>query len=211
MFTGIIDVIGGVISKRELEQGCELEIQCPYKDFVQGESIAVNGVCLSVVRWRASTFSVQASAETIARTTIGGLRVGDRVHLERALAVGDRLGGHFVTGHVDGVGVVSGLERLGEALKVTYTVPPELAPFLAPKGSVAVDGVSLTINRSHGVSFDVVLVPITLSKTTLGARAPGDRVNIEVDVIAKYIARLLGKPGVDGVPPSFNPELGMEF
>jgi riboflavin synthase len=143
-------------------------------------------------------FEAHASTETLAKTTLGGLRKGSRVHLERALAMGDRLGGHIVTGHVDGVGTLVERRPVGDNLEVTFEVPETLAPFLAPKGSITVDGVSLTVNRVRGTRFDVMLVPFTQKETKLGQIPVHGRVNLEVDVLAKYVARLLGKKGVDG-------------
>ncbi len=200
MFTGLVEELGTLakLSRRGLD--AELEISCPYRDYVLGESIAVNGVCLSVTKWTSGSFTVDASAETLAKTSLSEVGIGGRVHLERALSYGARVGGHLVTGHVDGVGSVVSIEPLGDALEMTFEAPPALAPFLAPKGSVAIDGTSLTVNRASGLRFDVVLVPITQGKTLLPSRKPGAKVNLEVDVLAKYVARLLGRPGVDGAP-----------
>lgn len=201
MFTGLVEELGTLTRMTRRGADAELEVRCAFRDYVLGESIAVNGVCLSVTRWGADWFAVDASAETLAKTSLSEVGVGGRVHLERALSYGARLGGHLVTGHVDGVGRVVSREPLGEAVKMVFEAPPELAPFLAPKGSVAIDGTSLTVNGASGLRFDVVLVPITQGKTLLVDRKPGAKVNLEVDVLAKYVARLLGRPGVDGVPP----------
>ena len=200
MFTGLVEELGTLTKLNRRGLDAELEIACAYRDYVLGESIAVNGVCLSVTKWTTSSFTVDASAETLAKTSLSEVGIGGRVHLERALAYGSRVGGHLVTGHVDGVGAVVSIAPLGDALEMTFEAPATLAPFLAPKGSVAIDGTSLTINRASGLRFDVVLVPITQGKTLLPSRKPGARVNLEVDVLAKYVARLLGRPGVDGVP-----------
>ncbi len=169
-------------------------------DFALGESIALNGVCLTVVETAEGFFSVEAGAETLARTTVGRWAVGERVHLERALALGDRLGGHLVLGHVDGVGRVkeSRAEQGGWLLEIE--APPEVEPFLLPKGSVAVDGVSLTVNRVEGDRFSLFLIPETLKRTTLPQLKVGAEVNLEADILGKYVARLLGRahelPGV---------------
>ncbi len=201
MFTGLVAEIGKVGSVAESAGGAVLVVHTRMRDLVLGESIAVNGCCLTVASVVDGGFGAQASAETLSKTTLGELAPGRPVHLERALALGDRMGGHVVTGHVDGVGRVVELAPLGDSLRVVYEVPEHLAPMLAPKGSVAVDGTSLTVNHASGARFDVVLVPFTRTATALDTRRAGDRVNIEVDVLAKYVARLLGRPGVDGVDP----------
>ena len=163
-----------------------------------GESIATQGVCLTVTRDSGRGFYAQASTETLAKSKLGSMKIGDRVHLERALGAGDKLGGHIVTGHVDGVGRLAERQEAGEACKVSFEVPAALAPFLAPKGSITIDGVSLTVNGASGTHFDVTLVPFTRHETTFDSLALGAPVNLEVDVLAKYVARLLGRPGVDG-------------
>jgi riboflavin synthase len=196
MFTGLIEQIGTVRSLRRQGAGAELEIAAGFRELVAGESVAVNGACLTVTRFGREWFEAGISAETLARTTLGALQAGDRVHLERALRLGDRLGGHLVSGHVDAVGRVISCSELGEAVRAVYEVPPGVAPFVAPKGSIAVDGTSLTVNGVEGARFDVVLVPFTRGRTLLDGRAPGSAVNIEVDILAKYVARLLGRPAV---------------
>ena len=199
MFTGLVQIVGSVerIERRGLD--ATIRIACTFEGYEHGESIAVDGCCLSVIESGAGWFAAQASAETLRLTVLGDRAAGDAVHLERAMLPDQRLGGHLVTGHVDGVGRVVSQQRLGDALEVTFEVPEALASFIAPKGSIAVDGVSLTVNRASGARFDVVLVPVTQSETRLAQRTPGTRVNLEVDVLAKYVARLLGRPGVDGV------------
>ncbi len=161
-----------------------------------GESIAVSGVCLTVTRSYDGGFDADVSAETLAVTTLGDLRVGARVNIERSLAVGDRLGGHMVLGHVDGVGAVRRFEAVGEARLLSVAAPRALLRYLAPKGSIAIDGVSLTINRLDGDAVEIMLVPHTLAVTTLGERKVGDRVNLEVDVLARYVARQLEHAGI---------------
>jgi riboflavin synthase len=200
MFTGLVQTVGKVERIERHGLDATLRIACSYEGYEHGESIAVDGCCLSVTESGPGWFSAQASAETLRLTVLGDRKSGDPVHLERAMRPDQRLGGHLVTGHVDGVGRVLSQEKLGDALEVAFEVPPELAPFVAPKGSIAIDGVSLTVNRAAGTRFDVVLVPVTQTETRLGSRGPGSRVNLEVDVLAKYVARLLGRPGVDGVP-----------
>lgn len=201
MFTGLVQEIGRVRAVERSSAGAALVVQTGFGNLTLGESIAVDGCCLTVATIVDGGFRAEASAETLSKTTLGELAAGRQVHLERALSVSDRMGGHIVTGHVDGVGRVVELAPLGDSLRVVYEVPEALAPMLAPKGSVAVDGTSLTVNHASGVQFDVVLVPFTRTATTLGRRRVGDRLNIEVDVLAKYVARLLGRPGVDGVDP----------
>jgi riboflavin synthase len=191
MFTGLVQEVGSVRQVRRTASGAALWIDAPFDDLVLGESVAVDGACLTVKESDARGFLADASTETLAKTTLGDRRRGDRVHLERALRLGDRLGGHMVTGHVDGVGRMVLRSPLGDTEKVVFEVPADLAPYLAPKGSVAVDGVSLTVNGVQRTRFDVVLVPFTLTATTFAARSLGSRVNIETDVLAKYVARLI--------------------
>ncbi|MFO0680764.1 MAG: riboflavin synthase [Sandaracinus sp.] len=201
MFTGLVQTVGSVVRVERRGVDATVRIACGFTGYEHGESIAVDGCCLSVTASGEGWFEAQASAETLRLTVLGDRAPGDAVHLERALRSDQKLGGHLVTGHVDGVGAVVRHERLGDALEVGFEVPAALAPFLAPKGSICVDGVSLTVNRASGTRFDVVLVPVTQKETRLATRGPGSRVNLEVDVLAKYVARLLGRPGVDGVDP----------
>jgi riboflavin synthase len=199
MFTGLVAVTGAVASVQSKGGvGARIALRARFEDgpLVLGESIAVNGACLSVDAILADGFEIDATSETLARTTLGGLRPGSPVHLERALKAADRLGGHLMTGHVDGVGALAERRDLGDAVWMAFSVPPDLAPFLAEKGSIAVDGVSLTVNGVTPASapdprFEVALIPHTLGKTALGALTPGSRVNLEVDLIARYVARLL--------------------
>lgn len=195
MFTGIIEKIGLVREVRRQRGGLVLVIEASLEGepLRVGESVAVSGPCLTVERLLPSGFEVYASLETIERTTLGRLTQGHRVNLERALRLGDRLGGHILTGHVDGVGRVRSVVPSGDAKRVTILAPPEAARLLAPKGSVAVDGVSLTVNSVNGHEFSVMLVPHTLRSTTLSDLRPGDEVNIEADILARYVATLLGR------------------
>jgi riboflavin synthase len=195
MFTGIITDIGRI---RRLERAGDLRarIGTAYRpDSIDiGASIACDGICLTVIDRGADAegpwFEVEMSAETLARTTAGAWAVGRRVNLERALRVGDELGGHIVTGHVDGVARVLRTEDEGESTRVRFAAPPELAGFLAPKGSVALNGTSLTVNEVAGAEFGVNLIPHTKRVTTWGAVRAGDAVNLEVDTLARYVARL---------------------
>ena len=197
MFTGLIEQLGTIQELERRDDGLRIQIACTLHPYRLGESIAVNGTCLTVKTFDESQFEADASLETIDKTNLGALAEGDRVHLERALALGERLGGHLVTGHVDGVGTLVSRSPEGDYVRASFEVPPRLAPFLAPKGSITVNGVSLTVNGVQGRRFDVMLVPYTLDETTFGSMAIGAGVNLEVDILAKYVASLMGKPGVD--------------
>jgi len=185
MFTGLIEEIG-VISRFS---GAELAImaETTLEDLSIGDSIAVNGVCLTVVALNSDNFVVQVSPETLARTTLSDLRPGHAVNLERAMAAGARFGGHFVLGHIDGVGRVSTVREQGEFSLWRFQAPAEVACYLVPKGSVAVDGISLTVVEPAQDTFGVAIIPTTLKQTTLANRRPGDAVNIEADIIGKHI------------------------
>jgi riboflavin synthase len=198
VFTGIVEGIGKVEALRAQPGGSRriaVSTALEVGKLPIGASIAVNGVCLTVVSRRARRFEADVGPETLRVTTFDGLRAGDRVHLERPLRVGDPLGGHLVAGHVDGVGRIESRRKLGDALALRIAAPAPLAPYLASKGSVTVDGVSLTVNEVDGKRFSVTLIPHTLMATCLGERKTGDRVNIEADLIAKHVARLV-KPHV---------------
>lgn len=192
MFTGIIQAIGRLRRVRREGVSLALEVECPFASLALGESVATDGVCLTVSRVLDGAFAASASAETLARSTLGSRAAGHRVNLERALAVGDRLGGHIVAGHVDGVGTLRSRERVGDAERATFAAPDAVMRFIAEKGSVAIDGVSLTVNRVGAQEFDVMLVPFTQDATTLRERTAGDTVNLEADVLARYVARALG-------------------
>lgn len=191
MFTGIIQAVGRLRARAPSGPSATLTVECPFPSLALGESVAVNGVCLTVVTVVGGGFSASASVETLSRTTLGTIDVGHRVNLERALAVGDRLGGHIVAGHVDGVGRVARREEVGGAERVRVECPRELLRFVAEKGSVAIEGVSLTVNAVDERGFEVMLVPFTRDATALGDRAVGAPVNLEADVIARYVARLM--------------------
>lgn len=197
MFTGLIEQLGTIEALERRDDGLSIRIGCALHPYELGESIAVNGTCLTVKSFSESHFDADASLETLDKTNLDGLASGDWVHLERALALGDRLGGHLVSGHVDGVGSLVERATEGDYLRATFEVPSPLAPFLAPKGSITVNGVSLTVNAVRGRCFDVMLVPYTLDETTFGEMSEGCSVNLEVDILAKYVASLMGKPGVD--------------
>ncbi len=194
MFTGIVETRGTVEElepKGSVHRVVIATADLPVEELPLGASIAVDGVCLTVTDRAAGRFGADLGPETLARTTLGALTVGGRVHLERPLKLGDALGGHLVSGHVDGVGRVVARRALGEALELQIAAPPEVVPTLVVKGSVTVDGVSLTINTVLGEVFSVTLIPHTLAVTGLGEKAPGAAVNLEGDLFAKHIDRIL--------------------
>jgi len=194
MFTGIVTDIGEVIAAEERAQGLRrLTIACAYdpSSIAIGASICCSGVCMTAVATATNTFSVDAAAETLNVTTVGHWRTGTRINLERSLKMGDELGGHLVSGHVDGLAELAKREDLTDMARLILRVPRPLAHFIAQKGSVALDGVSLTINDVADNQFSVLIIPHTLSVTTLGAVKPGDSLNLEVDVMARYAARLM--------------------
>jgi riboflavin synthase len=191
MFTGLIEQIGEVESVRQTEVGRELRIRAPFTDLTNGESIAVNGACLTVREFGAGWFDAAAVGTTLERTTIRDWKKGTRVNLERALRPGDRLGGHIVQGHVDCVGVVAGVERGGDALLVDVSLPASVEPLFVLHGSIAVDGVSLTVNELKPGGLQLSLIEYTLRHTTLGDLRVGSRVHVEADIIAKHLRRLL--------------------
>lgn len=197
MFTGIITAVGVVQRVTPIDGGRRLIIAVPWTDLVEGESIAVDGACLTVESHGDGAFGATVVAASLARTTLGHREVGDRVNLERALAVGDRMGGHWVQGHVDGVGTVVSVEATGADRRMMVRVPPEVARVSVPQGSITVNGVSLTVNAVHGHDRVVVaLVPFTLEHTTLGALAPGDAVQLEGDLVGKHVqAQLAARQG----------------
>jgi riboflavin synthase len=193
VFTGLVQELGQLLGKRPLAAGARLRVASTLGNaipYVLGESIAVDGACLSAVAWDAQSFEVDASAETLSRTTLGSARVGDTLHIERAARFGDPIGGHLVTGHVDGLGTLESRDLLGEAQRLRFRAPAALAPMIAEKGSICVAGVSLTVNEVDNETFNVVIIPLTQSQTKLGSVAVGTALNLEVDLIARYVARL---------------------
>ena len=191
MFTGLIEQVGEIASVRQTDAGRELRIAAPFTDLQNGESIAINGACLTVREFGAGWFEAAAVVTTLERTTIGDWKKGTRVNLERALRSGDRLGGHIVQGHVDCVGVVAAVERSGDALLVDLSLPQSIEPLLVLHGSITVDGVSLTVNELKPGGLQLSLIEYTLRHTTLGDLKPGASVHVEADVIAKHVRRLL--------------------
>lgn len=197
MFTGIVTDVGTIAAVRPLKQGVGLRIDTVYdpKTIAIGASIACSGVCLTVTALPEETsnarwFEVEAWEEALRLTTAAGWQPGSRINLERALKIGDELGGHIVSGHVDGMATIIARKDEGDAVRFTLEAPRELAKFIAPKGSVALDGTSLTVNKVEGVCFDVLLIHHSLTVTTWGQRQVGDQVNLEIDTMARYAARL---------------------
>jgi riboflavin synthase len=197
MFTGIIQSVGKIVALDAGGGDARVRIACGKLDMSEvntGDSIAVSGVCLTVVEHSAAGFTADVSGETLNRTTLGRLRTGDAVNLEKALTLSSPLGGHLVSGHVDGVGVVVNRREVARSVQFRIRAPEALAKYIAEKGSVCVDGVSLTVNAIHGAEFEVNIVPHTLAETTLGTIKEDSEVNLEVDVVARYLERLmLGK------------------
>jgi riboflavin synthase len=205
MFTGLVEGVGDLVGLTSMAGGLRLVVKTsfPATELILGESVAVGGACLTVVALTPPAASFEVSPETLACTTFPLKKVGDRVNLERAARLGDRLGGHLVTGHVDGVGVVREIRPGPAHTRMTFELPGALSRFVIAKGSIAVDGVSLTVNLCQGPSFTVNVIPHTGKETTLAALKVGDRVNLETDIIGKYVARLLGQNGPrgEGVTP----------
>jgi riboflavin synthase len=193
MFTGLIESVGRVrrVVTKAGARRLIFDTDLPVAKMRDGESVAVDGVCLTVARRTGSTFEADAVAETLSNTTLAALRAGDLVHLERSLALGDRLGGHLVSGHVDAVGRVVALRRRGDDVRLEVALPAGLRRLVARKGSIALHGVSLTVAAVKSRSVEVALIPETLARTKLGRLAPGDGINVEVDLIARYLESLM--------------------
>lgn len=193
MFTGIVEELGIL---REITRGAasarlRVAARRVLEDIRPGDSMAVNGVCLTVTTLNGESFTADVMAETLARTNLGKLVPGERVNLERALRLGDRLGGHLVTGHIDGVGILTESRKQGIAALLTISAPREVMRYVVKKGSVAIDGISLTVVDLSDSSFQVSLIPHTLEQTTLGRKGPGDAVNLEADILGKYVEKFL--------------------
>lgn len=216
MFTGIIQAVGKIAALEP--KGADLRVRIAtgkldLEDVRLGDSIAVNGVCLTAVELPGDGFWADVSGESLARTTLGELRVGQAVNLEKALTPTTRLGGHLVSGHVDGIGTVVRRWEDGRSVRFRIRAPDGLAKYIAQKGSICVDGISLTINAVEGAEFELNIVPHTLQETTMGGFAAGTRVNLEVDIIARYLERLLlgekaANPGGAGITEAFLAEHG---
>ena len=200
MFTGLVEGLSSVVSLTPDAVSLTLQIAAPpelseVETVRLGDSIALNGCCLTVMAIEGRTWSFQAGSETLSRTNLGQLQVGDVVNVERSLQVGARLGGHFVQGHIDALGIVAAIDQEGEWVHMTFRVPPALTRQMVEKGSITVDGVSLTLVSVTKDQFRIALIPHTLQVTTLGRRALGDPVNIETDILGKYIEKLLPRAG----------------
>ena len=199
MFTGIVSFIGTLLERR----GARFSIACPYKrgNLEEGASIACDGCCLTIVavskaKGKGAVFTVEASNETLARTTLGAWQAGRSINLERPLVLGEELGGHLVTGHIDGRARILARDKDGDSVRFLLEAPAALARFIAPKGSVALDGVALTVNDVEAARFGVNIIPYTLAHTTWQDRRPSDLVNLEVDLLARYVARLKEQEGL---------------
>jgi riboflavin synthase len=195
MFTGLVEDCGAIRRLDRRSDAVVLTIE-PSKidvgELVEGESVAVDGVCLTVTSFGGGQFVVLAGGETLSRTTLGGLRVASTVNLERALRAGDRLGGHMVSGHVDAVAEIATRRDLGANIDISFRAGPEVLRYVVAKGSICIDGISLTVNRVDEYSFAVALIPHTVDATTLANKHVGHKVNLEVDIIGKYVEKLLG-------------------
>jgi riboflavin synthase len=195
MFTGIIEGVGRLARSENRGGDARLTIEVgglPFTDARLGESVSVNGVCLTVVAFDANSFEADASNETLALTTLGSLAAGALLNLERAMRPTDRLGGHLVSGHVDGIGKVLDIRQDARAQRWRFAAPPALLRYVAKKGSICVDGVSLTVNEVDAAGFEVALIPHTVSNTAFAQTSVGDTVNLEIDLVARYVERLLG-------------------
>jgi riboflavin synthase len=192
VFTGLIEDLGTVAAVEAVPQGVRLSVQTRLDGLKHGDSVAVDGVCLTAVELQPGRFTADVSAETLARSTLGARKPGDRVNLERPMALGDRLGGHMVLGHVDGVGEIVGRQTIGEGVRVELRLPRGLAPLVVGKGSIALDGISLTVNELLDPDrIALFIIPETLRATTWGEKGAGSQVNVEADILGKHVARLL--------------------
>jgi riboflavin synthase len=213
MFTGIIEGVGTVSQVRPMDGGRRLTVAADFSldGTGIGDSIAVNGACLTAVSLQGARFTVDVSPETLSKTTFKSIKIGDRVNLERALKLSDRLDGHLVSGHIDGLGTITGKQNQGNAVVVTFSVPDFLSRYMIPKGSVAIDGISLTINSCENQSFNVSIIPHTAKITTLGLKETGARVNIETDMLGKYVEKFLSGRGRDSEEKRSATSLDMQF
>ncbi|MEE3093903.1 MAG: riboflavin synthase [Pseudomonadota bacterium] len=192
MFTGLITDVGRVRAVTSVgDRRIEIETSFPIAEIELGASIACSGVCLTAIEFGDNWFAVEASEETTSKTTVGDWQAGDALNLERSLRIGDELGGHLVFGHVDGVAKIAERRTDGDSIRFSILAPDDLAPYIASKGSVALSGVSLTVNEVDGTRFGVNIIPHTADATTLGKLSAGDRVNLEIDMLARYVARQL--------------------
>ena len=204
MFTGIVEELGEVVAWADLADAARLTVHGPIvtSDVAAGDSIAVNGICLTVVESGSGSFTADVMRETLVRSALGGLTVGSPVNLERAVRMQDRLGGHLVQGHVDGTGEILAVQPAEHWTVVSVSLPADLARYVVEKGSITVDGVSLTVSAVGHNAFQVSLIPTTLERTTLGRKGVGDAVNLEVDITAKYVEKLLASGTVARTAPA---------
>jgi riboflavin synthase len=211
VFTGLIEATGYVSKMEKRGEFTRISFSSPWglTEIKAGDSISVNGACLTVTGVDGKLFTVDVSKETVARTTLRGLKPTDPVNLERPLTLADRLGGHLVQGHVDGTATITGMHKEGGSITMTFRTSEDLLPYLVEKGSVAIDGISLTVNEPRGNEFSVTIIPYTSQRTTIGRKKVGDKVNVETDIIGKYVQRLLSGQGPEErVPKS---ELDVDF
>ena len=212
MFTGIIEGKGKILRIKPRGAGKRLNIECPFHltDVQLGDSISINGACLTVAEKEGQTIIFDLSGETLEKTVLGELKEGDSVNLERALRLDDRLGGHIVTGHIDGIGVIAEKRRERDFTNLTIKIPKSVSKYVVQKGSIAIDGISLTVNECRAEEIRITLIPYTLEKTTLMEKKVGDRVNMEADLLGKYVEKLLsqGSGKSEGLDLSFLKEHG---
>jgi riboflavin synthase len=212
MFTGIIEGKGKILRIKPRGAGKRLNIECPFHltDVQLGDSISINGACLTVAEKEGQTIIFDLSGETLEKTVLGELKEGDSVNLERALRLADRLGGHIVTGHIDGIGVIAEKRRERDFTNLTIKIPKSVSKYVVQKGSIAIDGISLTVNECRAEEIRITLIPYTLEKTTLMEKKVGDRVNMEADLLGKYVEKLLsqGSGKSEGLDLSFLKEHG---
>ena len=214
MFTGIIENKGKVlrVEYRGQEKRLTIEIPTDLTDLKLGDSININGVCLTVVEKKGQTIVLDLSPETLGKTILGELKEGDNVNLERALRLADRLGGHIVTGHIDGIGVIEEKRKERDFFSVKVRIPQPLSKYVVQKGSIAIDGISLTVNDCRGDEIQLTLIPYTLERTTLIDKREGDRVNVETDILGKYVEKIVnrGEGGSGRIDLSFLKEHGFD-
>ena len=218
MFTGLIEAIGFVSKIERKGESTRIAFSSPWglTEIKAGDSISINGACLTVVGVYGKTFTVDVSKETIARTTLGELRHKDSVNLERPLTLADRLGGHLVLGHIDGTATITGRREEGGSITITFGTSEDLLLYIVEKGSVTIDGISLTVNECRGNEFSVIIIPLTSERTTIGRKRVGDKVNVETDIIGKYVQRFLSgrdreeRPSKSGLDMDFLAEHGFK-
>lgn len=210
MFTGIIEDIGKIVGINRTGGKWELKVATKLLngDVREGDSVAIDGVCLTATKVENDMFHADASLETLKLTTLQHKKVGSRVNIERAISAGGRFGGHFVMGHIDGMGTIVNMKKEGDSIKLEVEIPPDASQHLVKKGSIAIDGISLTVNEQHGNIITVNIIPYTASKTTIGDRSLRDKVNIEADIIGKYIQSFVNKDQRKGVDMNFLYEHG---